>query len=58
MTAFEKACRAAELKVTHQRLEIYRELVQAKDHPSADILYKRILTPVMNGKPALSLVPP
>lgn len=43
MTSFEKACRNADLKVTHQRLEIYRELVQAEDHPSAEMLYKRIL---------------
>jgi len=43
MLQFEKSCRAADLKVTHQRLEVYRELVQAKDHPSAEMLYKRIL---------------
>lgn len=43
MTTFENACRKADLKVTHQRLEIYRELVQADDHPSAEMLYKRIL---------------
>jgi Fur family peroxide stress response transcriptional regulator len=43
MTAFENACRQADLKVTHQRLEIYRELAQAEDHPSAEMLYKRIL---------------
>lgn len=43
MTTFEKACRKADLKLTHQRLEIYRELVLADDHPSAEMLYKRIL---------------
>ncbi len=43
MTEFENACRQADLKVTHQRLEIYRELAQAKDHPSAEMLYKRII---------------
>ena len=43
MTEFEKACRTADLKVTHQRLEVYKELVQAEDHPSAEMLYKRIL---------------
>ena len=43
MTEFEDACRKADLKVTHQRLEIYRELARAKDHPSAEMLYKRIL---------------
>ncbi len=43
MTEFENACRKADLKLTHQRLEIYRELVQAQDHPSAEMLYKRII---------------
>lgn len=40
---FEYACRKDDLKVTHQRLEIYRELARAKDHPSAEMLYKRII---------------
>lgn len=44
MTEFEKSCRKADLKVTHQRQEIYRELAQAEDHPSAEMLYKRIIT--------------
>lgn len=43
MVVFEKACRKADLKLTHQRLEIYRELVMADDHPSAEMLYKRII---------------
>ena len=29
-------------RLTHQRLEILRELVAAKDHPSADLIYKRV----------------
>lgn len=40
--AFEEACRAAGLKLTHQRLEIFRELAMATDHPSAEALYKRL----------------
>ena len=43
MTEFENACRKADLKVTHQRLEIFKELAQAEDHPSAEMLYKRII---------------
>lgn len=43
MAKFEYACRKDDLKVTHQRLEIYRELARAKDHPSAEMLYKRII---------------
>lgn len=42
MTEFDNACRKAGLKVTHQRLEVYRELTQAQDHPSAEMLYQRI----------------
>ena len=39
---FELACRKAGLKVTHQRLEIYRELAISTDHPSAEVLHKRL----------------
>lgn len=42
MAAFEKSCRELNLKLTHQRLEIYRELAQATDHPSAETLHKRL----------------
>ena len=43
LAAFEKACRKADLKVTHQRLEIFRELAESNDHPSAETIYKRLL---------------
>jgi len=39
---FEDACRKANLKITHQRLEIFRELAKALDHPSAETLYMRL----------------
>ena len=39
---FETACRGAGLKVTHQRLEIFRELAKTSDHPTAEALYKRL----------------
>ncbi|ADW18872.1 ferric uptake regulator, Fur family [Desulfobulbus propionicus DSM 2032] len=39
---FEQRCKGAGLKVTHQRLEVYRELLGARDHPSAETLYKRL----------------
>lgn len=51
MESFEEACRAADLKLTHQRLEIYRELAGASDHPSAEILHKRL----QKNMPTLSL---
>jgi Fur family transcriptional regulator, peroxide stress response regulator len=42
MDAFKAACREAGLKLTHQRLEIFRELSTARDHPTAEVLYRRI----------------
>lgn len=39
---FEEACRKAGLKLTHQRLEVYRELLQSTDHPTADRLHQRL----------------
>lgn len=40
---FEAACRRAGLKLTHQRLEIYRELAASTDHPSAEVLHHRLI---------------
>lgn len=48
---FEQACRNIGLKLTHQRLEIFRELAVACDHPSAETLYKRL----QKKMPTLSL---
>ena len=48
---FEESCSNAGLKVTHQRLEIFRELASANDHPTAEILYKRL----QKKMPTLSL---
>jgi len=42
MARFEETCRDAGLKLTHQRLEIYRELAGADDHPTAEMLYTRL----------------
>ena len=41
MSEFAEACRKAGLKLTHQRLEIYKEIAAATDHPSAEDLYRR-----------------
>ncbi len=42
LACFDQACRDAGLKMTHQRMEIFRELAVATDHPSAETLYKRL----------------
>ena len=42
LTDFKKSCKNASLKVTHQRLEIFRELAESLDHPSAENLYTHL----------------
>ena len=39
---FETACREAGLKLTHQRLEVFRELALSEDHPSVETLFGRL----------------
>lgn len=39
---FEDICREKGLKITHQRLEIYRELLSATDHPSVEAVFQRV----------------
>jgi len=39
---FEQRCRGHGLKVTPQRVVIYRELVKSKEHPSAEVLHGRV----------------
>jgi Fur family peroxide stress response transcriptional regulator len=42
LKTLENAFKDSGLRMTHQRLEIYRELARAKDHPSAEAIYKRV----------------
>jgi Fur family transcriptional regulator, peroxide stress response regulator len=39
---FEESCRNRGVRVTPQRLAVYRALVQDVSHPTADSLYKRL----------------
>jgi Fur family peroxide stress response transcriptional regulator len=41
-TQFVDKCRAASLKITPQRIAIYRELLQTDEHPSAEMLYEKV----------------
>lgn len=41
MVLFKERCKEHNLKITPQRTAIYKELLKAKDHPSADMMYKR-----------------
>ncbi len=40
---FKDACRRAGLRLTPQRLEIFRELAESTDHPSVEELHRRLL---------------
>ena len=40
--AFVDACRRQNLRVTHQRMEIYRELAATEEHPDVDTIYRRV----------------
>lgn len=42
MKRFEGVCRAEGIKLTHQRIEIFREVAQAGDHPDADQVFQRV----------------
>ena len=41
---FTSQCRQAGLKVTPQRIAIYRELLKTDAHPSAEMLYEKVKT--------------
>jgi len=39
---FKDACRQAGVKLTHQRMEIFREVAQTGDHPDAETIYRGV----------------
>jgi len=39
---FRKKCRSAGLKVTEQRLAVYKALIETAEHPSADAVFKKV----------------
>ena len=43
LQAFEEVCRKEGLKITHQRLEVFKALLNSQDHPSVEKLYRRLL---------------
>ena len=40
--AFVQTCRRQGMKVTHQRLEIFRELAASMEHPDAETVYQAV----------------
>ncbi len=51
LESFKDICVKAGLKATHQRLQIYDEMVKALDHPTAEALFERL----REAMPTLSL---
>ena len=43
LEAFKEICRKEGLKITHQRLEIFKELLNSHDHPTVEKLYQRLM---------------
>ena len=39
---FEQVCRSAGVKLTHQRVEIFRQVAQTGDHPDAETVYRGV----------------
>lgn len=39
---FYNRCRQKRLKITPQRIEVYKTLIASSDHPSAETVYKRV----------------
>lgn len=37
----KQLCDEAGMKLTHQRMEIFKELLSVKDHPSAELIHRR-----------------
>jgi Fur family peroxide stress response transcriptional regulator len=42
MDVFRVRCRKAGLRVTPQRMAVYKVLVESKEHPSADVLCRKV----------------
>lgn len=42
MAEFARRCRETGLANTHQRMVIYRVLVESSDHPSPEVVYERV----------------
>ena len=38
----KQICDGVGIKLTHQRLEIFREMMSANDHPSAELIHQRL----------------
>jgi Fur family peroxide stress response transcriptional regulator len=51
MARLEEVCRSAGVKLTHQRMEIFRQVARASDHPDAETVFRGVRRRI----PSLSL---
>jgi Fur family peroxide stress response transcriptional regulator len=51
MGAFTEACNSAGIRMTHQRMEVFREVAKTDEHPDAETIYDRVRRRI----PAISL---
>lgn len=51
MARFKEVCRKEGTKLTHQRMEVFREVAQTGDHPDAETVYRG----VRNRMPTISM---
>ncbi len=42
MVSFEKVCKARGLRITHQRTEIFKALIQHSDHPTTEGIFHQV----------------
>jgi Fur family peroxide stress response transcriptional regulator len=42
MVRLEEVCRSAGVKLTHQRIEIFRQVAQTTDHPDAETVHRGV----------------
>lgn len=42
MDGLSEACERLDIKLTHQRMEIYRAVVSSEEHPDADTVYRQV----------------
>ena len=42
IATFDEACRKADIRMTHQRMEIFKEIAKTDEHPDAETIYTRV----------------
>jgi Fur family peroxide stress response transcriptional regulator len=42
VAAFVAACQRADIRMTHQRMEIFKEVAKSDEHPDAETIYIRV----------------